>query len=97
MKKQGKVTDYKLMFQLIDDKVPYPRIAEVFGVTAGTIAYHAAKVGHSRTLVCKDKEIIADYMLRMPIKKIQYRNACSHDAIYRALKRNGITPHKVAA
>ena len=96
-KSQGRVTDYKLLYAKIEDGVPYPQIAALFGLKPQSIRHHAAKIGHSRQFTNKDAAIIADYQKRMSIKKIQCRNDCSHDAIYRALKRHGVTPHRKAA
>ena len=87
---QGKCTDYKLMFKLIEEGKPYPEIAKLFGLQAQSIRHHAAKIGHNRQHVLDEQAIIKAYKSKMQIKMIEVKFNCCNHSIYRILSKHGI-------
>jgi DNA-binding CsgD family transcriptional regulator len=90
---QGKVTDYKLMYQMINDLVPFPQIGAALGVTPHAVAHYAAKIGHKRNGLIDEQAVIIDYE-KMSIKKLEAKHGCSPWIVFRILKKHGITPHR---
>ena len=88
-KRQGKVTDYALMWQMIEQGVSYKKIGDHFGVCAQSIRHHAAKIGHSRVAQWPEEAIADDYAKGLPIKRLETKYGCSNQTIYSVIERQG--------
>ena len=89
-KNQGRRSDFKRMYQLIESGESYSKIGKVMGIKPQTIYHHARKIGVKRAKIWDEEKIVSMYKSGKQIKSIEAFVGCANSVVYRVLRDHGI-------